>query len=58
MAAQGDNAEQIAAIIMPVTIAMSRERVGSGETIQYIQIPYKVDINPAVHESGLSKRKG
>ena len=46
MAVQRATAEQIAEIIVQVTLAMSRARVGVGETTKYVQNPYKADINP------------
>ena len=50
MAGVGATAKQIAAIIAQVTIAMYQARVGSGETTQYVQHPYKADINTGTHD--------
>ena len=41
-----DTAKQIAEIIAQVTITMQGARVVAGATTQYVQNPYKADINP------------
>ena len=46
MAGQGATSEWIFAIIVEVTAALSRAKVTAIATTQYVQNPYKVDINP------------
>ena len=50
MAYQGDTPKHIFDIVAQVTAALSQARVGAGATTQYVQNPYKADINPGTSD--------